>query len=142
LAVAVTPAVCEEFLFRGFVLSALDHPGRRRLAVVLSALAFGVVHMIPQQVFYATLLGLVLGLMALRTGSIWPGLAFHFTFNGIGVLKERWNVHDRLPAWSEWLISVDADGLRFDWPLLVGAAAVTVILVNRINRLSVSESSQ
>ena len=142
LAVAVTPAVCEEFLFRGFVLSALDRPGRRRLAVVLSALAFGVVHMIPQQVFYATLLGLVLGLMALRTGSIWPGLAFHFTFNGIGVLKERWNVHDRLPAWSEWLISVDADGLRFDWPLLVGAAAVSIILVNRINRLCVSESSQ
>ena len=142
LAVAVTPAVCEEFLFRGFVLSALDRPGHRRLAVVLSAFAFGAVHMIPQQVFYATLLGLVLGLMALRTGSIWPGLAFHLTFNGISVLKERWSVPDRLPAWSEWLISVDADGFHFDWPLLVGTAAVAAILVKRVNRLPESGSVQ
>ena len=130
LAVALTPAVCEEFLFRGFVLSAFDRPGRGHVAVVLSAVAFGAVHMIPHQVFYATLLGLVLGLLAIRTGSIWPGLTFHAVFNGIAVLRERWDIPDTLPAWGDWLISSDADtGLSYDWPLLLIAAFAAAALL-------------
>jgi sodium transport system permease protein len=130
LAVALIPAVCEEFLFRGFVLSAFDRPGRSHVAVLLSAVAFGAVHMIPHQVFYATLLGLVLGLLAIRTGSIWPGLTFHAVFNGIAVLRERWDVSDTLPTWKDWLISIDTDtGLSYDWPLLLVAAfAATALL--------------
>ncbi|HAA63057.1 MAG TPA: CPBP family intramembrane metalloprotease domain-containing protein [Planctomycetaceae bacterium] len=129
-AVALTPAICEEFLFRGFVLSAFDRPGQSHVAVLFSAVAFGAVHMIPHQVFYATLLGLVLGLLVIRTGSIWPGLAFHAVFNGIAVLRERWDVPATLPAWGDWLISNDAEtGLSYDWPLLlIAALAATVLL--------------
>jgi sodium transport system permease protein len=135
LAVAITPAFCEEFLFRGFVLSAIDRPGRRRLAVVLSALAFGAVHMIPQQVFYATLLGLVLGLLAIRTGSIWPGVAFHLTFNGIAVLQERWPLPQHVPAWGEWLVSIDGDGgLRYGWPLMIAAAILVGLLLRCVTQ--------
>ena len=135
LAIAVTPAFCEEFLFRGFVLSAFDRPGRRRLAVVLSAIAFGAVHMIPQQVFYATLLGLVLGLLAIRSGSIWPGLVFHLTFNGIAVLRERWTVPDPLPAWADTILSIDKNSvLRYDVPLLAIAGAAAVALLLLLNR--------
>jgi len=135
LAVAVAPAFCEEFLFRGYVLSAFDRPGRSHVAVVLSAFAFGAVHMIPHQVFYATLLGLVLGLLAIRTGSIWPGLAFHAVFNGIAVLRERWSLSDPLPAWGDWLVSIDADaGLRYDWPLLVIAALAAAVLLVILKR--------
>lgn len=135
LAVAVTPAICEEFLFRGYLLSAFDRPGRRRLAIVLSAIAFGAVHMLPQQVFYATLLGLVLGFLALRTDSIWPGMAFHATFNGIAVLRERWPLPDQLPAGIEWLVSNDGDsGLRYDWPLLAIAAIFSATLLVRLYR--------
>ena len=135
LAIALTPAVCEEFLFRGFVLSAFDRPGRQRLAVVLSAIAFGAVHMIPQQVFYATLIGLVLGLLAIRTRSIWPGLVFHFTFNGIAVMRERWPPSEQLPAWSDVFLSIDGDNmLQFDWPLLAIAAAGSVGLLALVSR--------
>ena len=100
------------------------------MAVVLSAVAFGAVHMIPHQVFYATLLGLVLGLLAIRTGSIWPSLTFHAVFNGIAVLRERWDIPDALPAWGDWLISSDADtGLGYDWPLLLIAAIAAAALL-------------
>lgn len=127
-AAALTPAICEEFLFRGYVLSALDRPGRRGLAVVLTSLAFGGLHMLPQQVFYATLLGLILGLLAIRTGSLWPGLVFHFCFNGLSVLRERLP----LPAVSagklEWLVTIETDQgtsvLRYDWPLLAISTAI------------------
>ena len=105
------------------------------MAVVLSAVAFGAVHMIPHQVFYATLLGLVLGLLAIRTGSIWPGLAFHAVFNGIAVLRERWDISDTLPAWGDWLISNNAEtGLSYDWPLLLIAAGATAALLGTLWR--------
>jgi sodium transport system permease protein len=89
LAFAVAPGICEEVAFRGFILSGLSRGGRTRLAIVLSALAFGIMHLIPQQVFNASLLGLVLGLIAVRSGSLLPGVVFHILYNGSEVLRNR-----------------------------------------------------
>lgn len=133
LAIAVTPAVCEEVLFRGYVLSSLDRPGRHRLAIVLSSMAFGAIHMIPQQVFYTTLIGLVLGSLALRTGSLWPCLAFHATFNAIAVLRERLTLPAELSGAVDSVLSIDSEGsLRYDWPLLATATVVLVLLLRAI----------
>ena len=58
------PAVCEELAFRGFILSGLEHRHRTRSAILLSALMFGFLHVLLslfQQLFNATLLGIVLG---------------------------------------------------------------------------------
>ena len=97
--------------------------------------------MIPAQVFYATLLGLLLGLLVIRTGSIWPSLAFHATFNGIAVLRERWSLPDQLPAWCDWLLSIDGDSqLRYDWPLLVAAGVLCLTLLVRLSRWPDSRS--
>jgi sodium transport system permease protein len=89
LAFAVAPGICEEVAFRGFILSGLSQGGRTGLAIVLSALAFGIMHLIPQQVFNASLLGLVLGLITLRSGSLLPGILFHILYNGSEVLRNR-----------------------------------------------------
>ncbi|MAG94202.1 MAG: CPBP family intramembrane metalloprotease domain-containing protein [Planctomycetaceae bacterium] len=89
LAFAVFPAICEEIAFRGFILSGFSNSGRVGLAIVLSSLTFGIMHMIPQQVFNATLLGLVLGLLAVRSRSLLPCVAFHFVHNSLGVLHSR-----------------------------------------------------
>src|SRR5690606_32032404 len=85
-AFAVTPAICEELAFRGFIMSGFRQRGRNGLAIVFSAILFGVMHMIPQQVFNASLLGLVLGLLAVKSGSIFPAMLFHFINNGLGIL--------------------------------------------------------
>jgi sodium transport system permease protein len=132
IAFAAAPAICEELAFRGFVLTGFCRNGRTRLAIALSAVAFGVMHMIPQQVFNATLLGIVLGLIALRSNSLLPGVLFHFLFNSLAILRERASVqlsHGRAEAfqhsfWSSFA-SLEAGGLRYTWLTLVlcGAAA-------------------
>ena len=94
-AFAVAPAICEELAFRGLILSGFRHRGREGLAVLFSAILFGVMHMIPQQVFNAALLGLVLGLLVVKSGSILPAMLFHFVNNALGVL------HGNLPALRE-----------------------------------------
>ena len=124
LAIAVAPGICEEVAFRGFILTAVSRGGRTTLAIVLSAIAFGVVHLIPHQVFYASLLGLVLGLIAVRSGSLLPGIVFHILFNGWEVLARR--VPD--DAWSsptaEWFFHVEA----VEGDLAVGYSALTLVI--------------
>ena len=88
LVFALIPAVCEEFAFRGFILSGLERQHRTRSAILLSALMFGFLHVLLslfQQLFNATLLGIVLGLLAVRSRSIWPGILFHFLNNSLAV---------------------------------------------------------
>jgi sodium transport system permease protein len=88
LVFALIPAICEEFAVRGFILSGLEHQHRTRSAILLSALMFGFLHVLLslfQQLFNATLLGVVLGLLAVRSGSILPGIVFHFLNNAFAV---------------------------------------------------------
>jgi sodium transport system permease protein len=85
---ALIPAICEEFAFRGFILSGLEHGRRTRSAILLSALMFGFLHVLLslfQQLFNATVLGIVLGLLAVRSRSIIPGIVFHFLNNALAV---------------------------------------------------------
>ncbi|HLQ46200.1 MAG TPA: CPBP family intramembrane glutamic endopeptidase, partial [Planctomycetaceae bacterium] len=132
LAFAAAPAMCEELAFRGFILTGFSRNGRTGLAIALSAVTFGIMHMIPQQVFNATLLGLVLGLMAARSGSLLPGVVFHFLFNSLAVVREQVGTHlanghvDELKqsVWS-WFVTVEPSGLRYCWPTLVLCAMVS-----------------
>ncbi|MCE9556696.1 MAG: ABC transporter permease subunit [Planctomycetes bacterium] len=86
LALAVTPAICEELAFRGFILSGLRHQGHKWRAIAISSLMFGVAHGILQQSIVASLLGCVLGYLAIQSGALWPGVLYHFTHNSIAYL--------------------------------------------------------
>ena len=89
LLLALVPAICEEVAFRGFILSGLRREYRTWSAIVLSALLFGFLHVLLslfQQLFNATLLGLVLGLLAVKSRSLWPGVIFHAVNNGLAIL--------------------------------------------------------
>ncbi len=82
---ALTPAICEELAFRGFILSGLRHMGSKWGAIVISSLLFGVTHGILQQSISATLVGIVIGYVAVQTGSLLPGIAFHLVYNALGL---------------------------------------------------------
>ena len=78
---ALLPAICEELAFRGFILSGLEYRRGTRSAILLSALMFGFLHVLLslfQQLFNATLLGIVLGLLAVRSRSLLAGNSLSF----------------------------------------------------------------
>ncbi len=140
MAFALAPAVCEELAFRGFILSGFGRRGRAWLAIILSSITFGAMHMIPQQVFNASLLGLVLGLVAVHSRSLLPGVIFHFIYNSLGVL------HGRVPkAWIpenglEHFVRMEDGGLRYSWPLLLLCAVLTAFILRWV--LNQSQSKQ
>ena len=82
LVIAVTPAICEEMFFRGFVLS-----GLRRLglwpALFTCALLFGVAHSSVYRLIPTFFIGLLLSWLVWKTGSIWTGIVAHALNNGV-----------------------------------------------------------
>jgi sodium transport system permease protein len=81
--IAIIPAFCEELAFRGFVLSGLRHMGHKWWAIAISAIAFGMAHFILQQKISAAAVGLVIGLLAVQTGSLISCIVFHALFNSL-----------------------------------------------------------
>ncbi|UCD39237.1 MAG: CPBP family intramembrane metalloprotease [Fidelibacterota bacterium] len=84
-AVIVAPLV-EEVVFRGFFQGQLE-AGYRDVtkAVLFSALLFTVLHFNPWWSLQIYLLGMVLGFLAWRTGSIWPCFIVHAVNNSLAL---------------------------------------------------------
>lgn len=80
--VALLPSIGEEFLHRGVVLQGIKHMGFKK-AIVISSLLFGLIHFNIQQVSYAFVVGLILGLVAVVSKNIIPSMIIHFTNNAI-----------------------------------------------------------
>jgi len=82
--VALSPAICEEALFRGFILSGLRSLGQWP-AIVISALLFAVAHGSIYRMLPTLFLGLLLGYAVWKTGSLLAGVVIHALNNGIAV---------------------------------------------------------
>ena len=86
-AVVLAP-IAEEFLFRGAMQGYLLRRWKKPIwAISVSALVFGVVHGNLMQLSFAFVLGLVLGWVCYRTGSLVPSMLMHFVNNGLAVLS-------------------------------------------------------
>ncbi|QDT99750.1 ABC-2 family transporter protein [Gimesia aquarii] len=141
MAFALAPAVCEELAFRGFILSGFGRRGRAWLAIILSSVTFGAMHMIPQQVFNATLLGLVLGLMAVHSRSLLPGVVFHFIYNGLSVFRERIPENWVPTNGLQHFVRMEPEGLRYSWPLLLICGLIAIVLLRWIQNQSVTPAN-
>jgi sodium transport system permease protein len=86
LVVALLPAICEELLFRGVVYNSFNKRYGAIIAIIVSALLFGVFHMNWIQGINAFVLGLALGYAYYKSGSIFVPMILHFLNNLLGVL--------------------------------------------------------
>ncbi|MDB4634786.1 CPBP family intramembrane metalloprotease [Rubripirellula sp.] len=86
LMVALTPALCEELLFRGYVQSRLTRVFPPVLGVFFSSIVFAAFHMDPVHVIAVVPLGLFLGWLTWQSGSLFPAILAHFVNNLISVL--------------------------------------------------------
>ena len=73
---AVIPAVCEELLCRGMVLSAYEDRGSRA-AIIISAVWFTCLHASVEGLPAELLSGLMLGCVTVFTGSVFAGIIYH-----------------------------------------------------------------
>jgi hypothetical protein len=83
--IALLPALGEELVVRGILLPALAKPFGPAVAVVGSSLVFAMLHD-PYRHLFTLAVGLVLGVLRLRTGSLWPPIVAHATLNTLTFL--------------------------------------------------------
>lgn len=104
ITLAITPAICEELFFRGFLLSAARSRLRPWLAVLATGVLFGVFHVLVREslllerLLPTAILGVILGWVCWRTGSIWPGILLHVLHNGL--LLALGHFESELNAWT------------------------------------------
>ena len=95
LAIGLLAPLSEEIVLRGAVLRSLlskplfaNRSERFNIwtAISISALFFALIHFNPAQMPHAFVIGLLLGWMYWRTGSILPGVAYHWANNSIAYI--------------------------------------------------------
>ncbi|MBR1707180.1 MAG: CPBP family intramembrane metalloprotease [Bacteroidales bacterium] len=86
LVVAIFAPVFEEWLCRGMVLRGLLKHMKPVWAIVVSALFFAVIHANPWQALNAFILGVVMGYVYYKTGSLLLTMLIHFLNNGTSVI--------------------------------------------------------
>lgn len=128
LSMALVAPLVEEMMFRGaiqgYLMRRCSNPWT---AIVVSALVFGVIHMNPVQVVYATLLGLVLGWIYYRTRSLLPVIAGHVLNNSVAVASMKmWG--------SEDIEAITVDDKAVMLPVLLLIVALLVPVVLKLNR--------
>jgi len=138
---ALAPAICEELAFRGFILSGMRHMGHKWAAIFASAVFFGATHGILQQSITACAVGAVIGYLAIQTGSLLPGILFHFVYNSLTLLMAT-----TIPEWADqhpafrWLYSTGPEGLMYNLPVLLAGGLLAAAALMWFRSLP-SESS-
>lgn len=133
LSLGLVPAVFEELCFRGFLFGSLRTVLSGGWAALVAAVLFGVFHevMFPGRLMTSTFLGLVLGWVRMRTGSVLPCMVLHAVHNGLllsisywqeELERSRWAIHEQMHLPIQWL-AASALGILVGAGLLLAATA-------------------
>lgn len=118
----IVAPLSEEPVFRGMLLRGRVRQGERWSAIFLTAILFGVVHISPAQAFYATLIGLVVGWLFVRSGALVPCMVFHGLHN-LGVAFVNMLPIPPIPGFNTEPEPIQFQPLWFD---AIGLAALLI----------------
>jgi len=145
LVIALAPAICEELAFRGFILSGLRRMGHKWGAIALSSVLFGLAHGILQQSIGAAAIGMVIGYVAVKTGSLLPGVLYHAVHNGMSVSIGR--LTPETVEAQPWLglffePALEPGGLLYRWPVTAIGAVLAIGLIWWLKSLPYQQSAE
>ncbi|MCZ6735414.1 MAG: type II CAAX endopeptidase family protein, partial [Planctomycetota bacterium] len=117
VSLSVVPGFVEESLFRGYIQRRLLKRWPPIAAIGFTSFLFAAAHIDPHHFLMVLPIGVWLGIVAWRSGSIWPAILCHFFLNLVGVLNAR--------------LSGDSADMQFtfDAPTIVGLAATGLAFI-------------
>ncbi len=134
LMIAVIPAVCEELLFRGFLMGGLSSSARKWTAILASAAIFGVFHFMIFKFLVTAMLGVVLGYLCWQSQSIWPAIIAHAMHNTLAVMSVV------KPAMFESMGITLQEGAHLPWPMLIVGCVAVVVALLLLRRAAISQT--
>ena len=129
---AVIPAICEELAFRGFIFGGLIRQNGILRAILVSSLFFGLSHGVLQQTIGASLMGIILGVIAWRSGGVVCGIALHMTHNTLTMIVARVSKSpESVPNELGWILQQTADGgLGYSDGWVVASIAISLLCLS------------
>lgn len=119
LTVAITPAVCEELMFRGYLQRQVERGLGLVWSIVIVGIVFGLYHLQLSKAVPLAALGMYLGFVVWATGSVWTGVLVHLLNNGFAVMAVAY-------ARSQPDVDLDAiEAAGIPWYLAAVSAAFT-----------------
>ena len=131
LVVAIFAPIFEEWMCRGMVLRGLLTKMKPVWAIVISALFFAVIHANPWQALNAFLIGLLMGYVYYKTGSLILTMIIHFVNNGTSVILS--NV-ESLKDYDYW---IDILGKQNYTLVFIASCAVLAACIAVFSRIKV-----
>jgi len=92
--IGVMPGICEETLFRGYLINGFKKLGFWK-SIAISGLLFGIFHLDPFRLIPATLMGMWMGYLVLQTNSIFVPMFAHFINNSLTIVITTYG--DKIP---------------------------------------------
>jgi sodium transport system permease protein len=135
LIIAVLPGICEELMFRGFIIRGFEKRGFWS-AIIITSLLFAVFHLDPFRFIPVGVLGIWMGYLLLKTGSIFVPILAHVLNNSLAVLLSR----DYIP----FIGKIVEDGELPYWTIIPALILIYIIYlwVEKINTNYKKESGE
>ena len=76
--------ICEEIFFRGFLLGKIDSIGGEKIAILVTAVLFGLAHMGYGRIYPVVItmvMGIILGFIVIKTKNLYSAITAHMMFN-------------------------------------------------------------
>ncbi len=135
LALAAGPALFEELFFRGLLFGALSKKCSAWKTIAISAALFGVFHVVAgnvlavERLLPSAFIGVFLGWLRYRSGSVWPAVLAHMTHNGLllsvayyrdELMNSGWDMATESHLPWQWIAAAGTTclvGVLLTWPL-------------------------
>jgi sodium transport system permease protein len=126
LVIAVSPAICEEVMFRGVLVSGLRNRMPQWATILTVGVLFGLFHLSVFKILPTAVMGLFLTYLTVRSGSIYFGMLGHFVNNALAVLLGTENFPG---AVISYLNDHDIEKAGLPLPLIAGAVVAFLVAV-------------
>lgn len=124
--VTIFAPICEELWFRGLIMESL-RPYGNGFAIFISAILFGATHGNFAQFFYATVLGIILGYLAISTNSIVTTTIMHAMVNSIAGVMTLLVTN---PEVQEYVLNVGkTENKHIPTPVMLYNAWLTLVVI-------------
>ena len=139
IAIAVAPAISEELLFRGFLLSNLQRNQTKLTAIIISGILFGLIHFSIVNIVALSAIGMFLAFITIRSGSIYPAIILHFLNNLMSVVQIFIENGQPELIKAEEYASIELLSVTY---LIIGLAVLvaSIIMINKLSAEQVSTS--
>jgi sodium transport system permease protein len=115
--IALLPGICEELLCRGFMLRSFEPRLGATGSIIIVAIIFGLLHMNPYRLLPTVFLGVILGLLSVWSGSIFPAMLGHFMNNATSYLVQK---NQTWFSEIDWISSSESEMMPI-WIVLIAA---------------------